>query len=402
MPLDRTERAHLCAAVNLVDLMAGDGIDARRTGQTYIASLRREDKTPSCHIYPPGVGRRGGDGWTFYDYGTGAGGDVLGYLVDVRGLDFAAAVDELRNMAGKPAPLAYKAAKGREGVKVTPPRPAPYSPPEWQLDAAAAFLLELVDVYPEAVAGGDAYLVGRGVMPDGMPPLAYSMPEKVMPELRRRLAEGPDTEHLLAAGLLKEDGRLQWDTWAGDVVLLVHHDQDGIPAALIARRTDYKAGDTCGKYLQQTFSKGAARVPFNLLALYRPPGLQWKPAPARAGELLLVEGPLDALGAACLGWPALALSMRPRARGYTDHEGAAPRMLEPHLAALRDLDKVLVVPDADKGDKGAEGEALAAALVGWLRAAGCRADVATVPELCPTAPAECKDLADVAATKGTP
>ena len=82
--------------------------------------------------------------------------------------------------------------------------------------------------------------------------------------------------------------------------------------------------------------------------------------------------------------------------------GAAALMLTPHLPALRDLPRVLVVPDADPGEKGQTGEALAARLAAWLTAKGCRADVATLPELCPDAPPECKDLADVAATKGKP
>jgi len=60
------------------------------------------------------------------------------------------------------------------------------------------------------------------------------------------------------------------------------------------------------------------------------------------------------------------------------------------------------VPDADPGTKGAEGEALAARLVGWLSFAGVNADLATLADLCPDA-ADCKDLADVAAkVKGCP
>jgi hypothetical protein len=61
-----------------------------------------------------------------------------------------------------------------------------------------------------------------------------------------------------------------------------------------------------------------------------------------------------------------------------------------------------VVPDADPGQKGAEGEALAARLVGWLRFAGVRAEVATLADLVPDAPEGCKDLADVAKAKNNP
>jgi len=136
----------------------------------------------------------------------------------------------------------------------------------------------------------------------------------------------------------------------------------------------------------------------------RLPGWPVKLPPEKAGDVLLVEGPLDALGAAALGWPAVALLCRPQAHDYRDRHGAAARMLAAHLPALRDVARVAVVPDADPGRKGAEGEALAARLVGWLRAAGVRrVDVATLADLCPDAPEGCKDLADVAeaAMKGS-
>ena len=134
---------------------------------------------------------------------------------------------------------------------------------------------------------------------------------------------------------------------------------------------------------------------FNLPSLYRTAGT-WKPAKDKAGDLLLVEGTLDALGAACLGWAAVALLTRPQAGGPQDRGSGAAIMLEAHLPALRALRLVRVVPDADPGEKGAEGERLAAKLVAWLRAAGCRAEVSTLADLLPDLPPTCKDLADAA------
>ena len=142
------------------------------------------------------------------------------------------------------------------------------------------------------------------------------------------------------------------------------------------------------------------RWPFNLCALYHAAGRLrcWpvEPDPAKAGDVLLVEGAITALGAVVLGWPAVAMLGRLRAHDYADRDGAAARMLEAHLPALRDVRRVRVVPDADPGPKGAEGEALAARLAGWLTYAGVRADVARLVDLCPDAPEGCKDLADVA------
>ncbi len=416
MRLTDTDRAELCHRVDLAAMLTGDGVEVKRNGRAYVCKLRPDERTPSCHIYPPGTGTRGNRGWTFHDYGTDTGGDALAYLVDVRGMDY---LDAARYMAEKAGWTPPSLGNGENNPAKRPTRAEPdrgkvTTPPslaepakmdlERQKDAAGAFLLELLAVYPEAAAKGAEYLAGRGVLTADLPPMAYRLPVDVMPELCRRLAEGPDVALLTAAGLMKppEDGkplRLQWGPWAGDVLLVAHHDRDAVPAAFIARRINHRAGDAVGKYLQQTYSNGANRLPYGLLTLYRPAGIRWKPT---RPELLVVEGCLDALGAARMGWAALAPGLRLRAADYTDRHGAAVLMLEPHLARLRDFARVLVIPDADAGDKGAEGLALAAPLVGWLRAAGCRADLLTVPELCPEAPPECKDLADVAATKGTP
>lgn len=399
--LDRHERAALCAAVSLPDLLAADGYQVRRAGSAgrFVVSLRHDDGTPSCHLYAPNVGSQGGKGWTYYDYGSGEGGDVLGYLVDVRRMDFVEAVEYLKRQAGRDTGKATnKATKHRTPLHTAPAKPL-LMPYKEQLQACKDFLLCLEDANPNAAEQGNDYLRRRGVLVDGLPPTAYALPAKAMPVLYTALSHAPRAELIKRVGLLKPDG-LQWDTWAGDVVLLAYLDAEGRPAAFVARRTQHKPEDRLGKYLQQTYAHGAARLPFGLLTLYRPAGLQWKPAPEHKRQLLILEGQLDALGAAKLGWPALGLGMRPCARDWTDEHGAAPRMLEPHLSAMRDTDGVLVVPDADKGDKEAEGIAKANALVGWLRGAGCKAKTATLGELYADAPETCKDFADIAAQKG--
>ena len=243
----------------------------------------------------------------------------------------------------------------------------------------------------------------RLIVTDGV----FSMDGNVAPldkiyALAERLAAGPDAEHLLEAGLLKpaEDGKPMRLPWWGDVVLFACRDAEAWPVYLVGRRMDWQAGDRWGKYINQPTAAGAVRWPFNLPAMYaaarRLPNWPWTPAKDRAGDLLLVEGPTDALGAAVLGWAAVALLTRPQAAGPEDRRSGACKMLEAHLPALRSLRLVRVVPDADPGPKGAEGEALAAKLVAWLRAAGCRAEVSTLPDLLPDLLPECKDLADAA------
>lgn len=421
-------RAELCRRVDFLALLAQDGVAVKKSGDHYVASLRPADKTPSCHIYPPGTGGRRLPGWTFKDFGADMAGDALGYLVDVRGMDFADAIRFLADSTGYWPPELDELKKQAPGCPRndskapthtgTPPKaaaiPRAEKPPleatalapEAQALACRIYLDNLLAVHPEAQAEGDAYLARRGTLPAGLPPCAYEQPAAKSAALLERIRKGDAVELLVEAGLLKppEDGkglRLQWGHWAGDVVLLAHLDPEARPVAFIARRLDFRPGDEYGKYLQQTYKRGAVRWPFGLPTIYLPPCVSWKPARDKADQALLVEGTLDALGAAVLGWPALAFSKRPEARNWKTWTGSCARMLDPHLPELRRR-RIRVVPDNDPGEKGDTGQQLAARLVGALRAVGCtRAEVSTMKDLLPDLPPECKDLGDAAKLKGS-
>ena len=418
--LTDADRARLCGAVDLLAVLQADGVDVRRNGAAYVCKLRPDERTASCHVYPPGVGKLGADGWTLKDYGDGWGGDALAYLVDKRGLAFVDAVAELCRLAswtppgwGKGGQAGPRTALNAPTHTRTPPPPprAPTVPtmdPEAQLDAAMAFVSAVLDLVPDADRQGDAYLESRGCLPAGGAVGCWVLPADACKPLAVQLASGPEADLLTRAGLLKPaaDGKPPRLPWWDRVALLVCYDAAGCLAYFVGRRLDWTDGDRWGKYINQGAAGGAVRWPFNLCALYHAAGRLrcWpvEPDPDKAGDVLLVEGPLDALGAACLGWPAVALLTRLQAHDYADRDGAAARMLEAHLPALRDVRRVRVVPDADPGPKGAEGEALAARLVGWLTYAGVRADVARLVDLVPDAPEGCKDLADVAATVKQP
>lgn len=398
-------------------MLAADGVDVSKNGDHYRAKLRPDERTASCHVWPPGAGRFGERGWTYHDYGPGKGGDALGYLLDVNGLEFADAVAFLAEKTGFwPAGWDRMGKSASESTRTrrkaparhpdTPTRAKPVAAPlltqNAQARAVQTFLEELSELFPETADKGAEYLKGRGCLPQGGPPVAYLLPRSIGPALLDALKNHPERAALERAGLLKPagDGKPDRLPWWGDVVLLVCHAAD-VPAGylkpvyLVGRRLDWKPGDQAGKYINQPTRAGAVRYPFGPPAMHLP--RRWFPLDsAKAGAVLLVEGILDALGANVLGWPAVALLTRPQAHNPTDRHGAAATMLADHLPALRDAQQLLVIPDADAGEKGATGEALAAKLVGWLRAGGCRAAVATLAELCPDAPAHCKDLADVA------
>lgn len=411
------DRAELCRRVNLKDLMEADGVACKAKGTgCWVCKLRPEEKTASCYVWDPNTGKAKEKGWTFHDYGSGQGGDVLAYLVDVRGLAYLAAARTLAESCGwwpaslRPAdPNAPKPTATPRPVPVVPLKPElPILTPEEQADAVGLLLGALGELNPDTVRDGMDYIENRGCLPDGWPICAALLRAEDCGPLVDRLKDEEDL--LTRAGILKapEDGKPLRLAWWGNVCLLWAFNTDYRPAYLVGRRVDWQPGDHAGKYINQPTRAGAVRLPVGLGALYAAAGdrvarlnfTQFEKE--KAGDLLLVEGILDTLGAACLGWPALAMLNRPQAaRDYTERNTAAARMLEPHLPALRTCRRVVVVPDADKGDKGAEGKTLARRLVAWLRAAGCRAEMKTLGDLCPDAPTDCKDFADLAAWKRT-
>jgi hypothetical protein len=409
--LDPADRRELCRRADFAALLEADGIAVTRRGPQFVCKLRPDEKTASCYVYPPGVGKRGADGWTFKDFGGDAGGDALGYLVDVRGLAFADAVHELSRLAnftpagwddaGEAPPRPVPAASRLAPVEARTPEQAGMDDDEQGL-AAVAFLAALDAADPAAVLNGDAYLVSRGVLPAGWPAGdAFFLSADTARKVACDLADGPDRDLCLRAGLLVEtpggDVRCHW--W-GPCVLLVCRDgretRETWPMYLVARRLDWKPGGK-RKYLNQICRGGASMWAFGWPSVYAAAGLvpRWPWKPTRRG-CLIVEGPTDALGAWCLGWPAVALLTGPRVSGWEDTGGGHARMLEPHLAALREVGPVHVVPDADPGQKGIEGQTRAAGLVAWLRARGIRAAVVTVADLCPELAKDCKDVADMA------
>jgi DNA primase len=409
--IDAADLAELGRRVDFPAMLQGHGIEVRRQGAGLVCSMRQE-RTPSCHVYAPGQGRLGHKGWTYWDFGSNEGGDVITYLTDHQGMAFLDAVRHLADLTGfRPDGLG----QGEAGAVKPRPRPTPMPakietptmPPDEQAEACQIYLDALCEVYPGAEAEGAAYLGpnkvhgGRNVMPKGWPSVAFHQPPEIEDELTRAVM--PHAELLIRAGLMKPADdrgpvRLQWGAFYDQLILLAHHDERGRVAALSVRRYKYKDGDRYPKYLHQTTERGAQRMAFGLPSLYLPPWLAWKPQ--HAGELLIVEGPLDALGAVCLGFSAVGLGGRVQAGGATDQHSRTARMLEPHLPALRGMKRIGVMPDNDADrEKAAQGIAMAGKLVAMLRAADCRAEIVTIDKLGTPVPPECKDMADLASVR---
>ena len=412
--IDPGDLAELGRLADFPAMLQGFGVEVRRQGANLVCAIRQE-RTASCQIYAPGQGRMGHKGWTYWDFGNNEGGDIFDYLNKHQGMAFLDAVRHVADLTGyRPAGLG----KDRDGASkprpkarpIMPVRPQiPVMPPDEQAEACRIYLDALCEVEPASTDSGEAYLGpnpahrGRNVLPEGWPPIGYAQFADNETTLTESLM--PHSDLLIRAGLMKgadEKGpvRLQWGGFYGTLILLAHHDEGGNVAGINARRFDWQEGDRFGKYLYQKNEHGARRVLFGLPMLYRPSWLAWRPAPEHAGDLLIVEGQLDALGAACLGRAALALGGRVQASGANDTHSRTATMLAEHLTALREMKRILVLPDNDAGRaKAAQGIALAGKLVALLNAEGCRAEIASLDKLGIAINEGCKDLADVAAVR---
>lgn len=411
--IDPNDLDELCRRIDFPAMLQGFGVEVRRQGANLVCAIRQE-RTASCQIYAPGQGRMGHKGWTYWDFGNNEGGRAIDYLTNHQGMTFLDAVRYMAEQTGfRPDGLGHGeagASKPRPKPTPMPVRPQiPAMPPDEQAEACRIYLDALREVEPASTDSGAAYLGpnpahrGRNVLPGGWPPIAYAQ----FPDNESALTEAlmPHSDLLIRAGLMKgadEKGpvRLQWGAFYGTLILLAHHDEKGNVAGLNARRFDWQEGDRFGKYLYQKNEHGARRVLFGLPMLYRPSWLAWRPAPEHAGDLLIVEGQLDALGAACLGRAALALGGRVQASGANDTHSRTATMLGEHLTALREMKRILVLPDNDADRaKAAQGIALAGKLVALLNAEGCRAEIASLDKLGIAINEGCKDLADVAAVR---
>lgn len=402
------DRAALCHALDLAKLVEQDSGRPTRPANGHRVGFApwHDEKTPSLHIYPPGVGKFGGQGWTWHHYGTGQHGDAVAYLVESRGLSFLDAVHEAErltgmNVTGRPPALGAPGAAplvvptSLNGTFVPISRQA--MPMEEQTDAAHEFARLLLAVVGDgSFAQAEAYLAGRGVPPAALLEAckgeAWYMPGDAAPEIVRAAQEAGTAELLTRAGIIRppEDGKPARLAWWDDCAFLPSLDAKGRGLAyLVARRIDPEAKP---KYMNQPTSGGARRVPFGLPSLRR--------AAEDGAEVLLVEGPITALGGISLGFHCVALLGRPGFSDYkTGEQTSQGEMLAPMLQDLARCRRVLVVPDNDADpDKAKVGQDNAGELVRWLRAQGLQARVQTMNNL---GFGSFKDLADAAKARGS-
>lgn len=400
--MEDTARAALCHALDLAKLVEQDSGRPTRPANGHRVGFApwHDEKTPSLHIYPPGVGKFGGQGWTWHHYGTGQHGDAVAYLVESRGLSFLDAIREAERLTGLDVTGRPPALGAPGTARLVPPslngtfvpisRPA--MPMEEQTDAAHEFARLLLAVVGDgSFAQAEAYLAGRGVPPAALLEAckgeAWYMPGDAAPEIVRAAQDAGTAELLTRAGIIRppEDGRPARLAWWDDCAFLPSLDAKGRGLAyLVARRL---APDARPKYMNQPTSGGARRVPFALPSLRR--------AAERGAEVHLVEGPITALGGIALGLHCVAMLGRPGFADYLRGDATSQgEMLAPMLQDLGRCRRVLVVPDNDADTAKAKvGQDNAGELVRWLRLQRIKADVRTLDAM---GYGDYKDLADAA------
>lgn len=352
--IDAQMRAQLCTQSDFPSLLASINCELTRVGNTFTGcSPFRSERTPSFIVYPPGVGRNGHKGWTYADFGASEqderSGDQLAFVMRFFHKGFFEAAQFLGERCG--VDLGHPA-KATEQLKAAPrietPHIARISGAE-QRWAVGRFLEVLQHYHPRSAAEGLEYLDGRGISGETAAFVggAYRLPGAKQALIARALASTTDDQEIFTkAGLLADTRTLRGVqpslSWRDDCVLFPCMSRNNEPCWLTARRLDWSAGSSAGKYKAQTQRNGAQKAPYGIPSLMR--------AAERHEDVYMPEGPTDVLGAVQLGHHAFAALMRPFAYGVDDKHSAVVTLLTPLVPLLQRVKRVIVMPDADTAD----------------------------------------------------
>ncbi len=261
-----------------VSEVVGKRLRLTRRGREYLGLCPfHNDTKPSLSVV---------DEKNFYHcFACGAHGDIISFVMGTEGSSFPETVERLAGEAGLEVPRRDPEARRREERRATL-RDA--------MEAACAFY-EQVLRSPEGRAGLDYLRGGRGLSDETIRAfrLGYAPAERTA--LRRAMAvRGIGPELLVEAGLLREpEGGGEARDWFRGRVVFPITDRSGRPVAFGGRTL----GDGQPKYLNSPdtplFRKG--RVLYGLA--------QARPAAARAGEVVVAEGYMDAIALAQGGFP---------------------------------------------------------------------------------------------------
>ncbi len=261
-----------------VSEVVGARVKLRKAGREWAAlSPFTSEKTPSFFVND----QKG----FFHDFSSGKHGDIFAFVMETEGLSFPEAVERLAGMAGVPMPRPTDAEAADEKKRAS-------------LIDVLALAARLFETNLEQPIGAKAraYLADRGLGPAVQQrfSLGYSSPERF--HLRDALAaKGVGVDQMIEAGLLihGDDIAVPYDRFR-DRVMFPIHDRSGRVVAFGGRAMEAGAK---AKYLNSPetalFHKGAL-----LFNHHRA-----RKAAHEAGEIIAVEGYIDAITVSEAGFP---------------------------------------------------------------------------------------------------
>ena len=250
----------------------------RKAGQRYVGLCPfHTEKTPSFGISP--------DKQLFYCHGCGKGGDAIGFIREIEGLEFGEAVERLASQVG--VTLRY------EGASPGERRAASRRQALYKANEAAAELYHRMLLEGREAEHARRYLAERGLSKESVESFGIGFAPNYPDFLLRRLAKDLSTEILVEAGLALKDGRGQVrDRFRGRITFPIH-DLSGKSVGFGARLLE---GDG-PKYLNSpetdVYKKG--RLLYNLH--------RSKNDLTKTGRGFVVEGYTDVIAMAQAGIP---------------------------------------------------------------------------------------------------
>ena len=261
-----------------VSEVVGARVKLRKAGREWAAlSPFTSEKTPSFFVND----QKG----FFHDFSSGKHGDIFAFVMETEGLSFPEAVERLAGMAGlaMPRPTDAEAADEKKRASLI------------DVLALAARLFE-TNLEQPIGAKARAYLADRGLGPAVQQrfSLGYSSPERF--HLRDALAaKGVGVDQMIEAGLL------------------IHGDDIAVPYDRFRDRVMFPIHDRCGRVIAfggRAMEAGAKAKYLNSpeTALFHKGALLFNHHRARkaaheAGEIIAVEGYIDAITVSEAGFP---------------------------------------------------------------------------------------------------
>ncbi len=302
-------------AADIVEIV-GEHVKLRRSGNSYRGPCPfHNGKGPNFAVTPKTN--------LYYCFVCHAKGDVIGFVRDHLGLDFADAVRYVADRAGVEVQEVHSAreAEARDARE-----------PLWECNAAAAALFQELlwdEALPEARAARD-YLAGRDLSRADAErfQLGYA-PGRADAWRARLAAQGHDEARQLEVGLLarkEEDGGVY--AAFRERLMIPIHDGSGRVVGFGGRlmRDDPQLAKYRNTAQGPLFDKG--RLLF---------GLSWAKHPIRKAErALVVEGYFDAMRLALAG---VEEAVAPNGTALTEHQAAALAKLTREVFLLYDSDR---------------------------------------------------------------